>query len=89
MLGGGKKGEINERAEEVFGVAFTLEEQKEEADLRDRIEQFVVEYSRYGYRRVTWQPKREGWKVNHKRVHKIMREESFAVSGQAALGKGH
>ena len=51
--------------------------QKEEADLRDRIEQIVVEHARYGYRRVTWQLKREGWEVNHKRVARIMREESL------------
>jgi putative transposase len=51
--------------------------QKAEADLRDRIEQIVVERARYGYRRVTWQLKREGWEVNHKRVARIMREESL------------
>jgi putative transposase len=55
----------------------SLKAQKEEADLRDRIEGIVVEYSRYGYRRVTWQLKREGWKVNHKRVHRILQEESL------------
>lgn len=57
--------------------ALSLKAQKEEADLRDRIEEIVVEYSRYGYRRVTWQLRREGWKVNHKRVQRIMREESL------------
>ena len=40
----------------------------EEADLRDRIEQVVEEYPRYGYRRVTHHLRREGFKVNHKRV---------------------
>lgn len=49
----------------------------EEADLRDRIEQVVVEYPRYGYRRVTHHLRREGFKVNHKRVSRIMREESL------------
>lgn len=51
--------------------------QKEAADLRDRIEQIVVGYPRYGYRRVTWQLRREGRKVNHKRVARIMREQSL------------
>jgi putative transposase len=55
----------------------SVQTQKEEADLRDRIEQIVVEHARYGYRRVTWQLKREGWEVNHKRVARIMREESL------------
>lgn len=50
---------------------------KEQADLRDRIEQVVVEHARYGYRRVTYQLRREGYKVNHKRVARIMREQSL------------
>ena len=50
---------------------------KETADLRDRIERIVVEFTRYGYRRVTHQLRREGWKVNHKRVARLMREQSL------------
>ena len=52
----------------------SLAAKKEEADLRDRIERIVVECARYGYRRVTHQLRREGWKVNHKRVARVMRE---------------
>ena len=55
----------------------SMEAEKKEADLRDRIEQIVVEFTRYGYRRVTYQLRREGWKVNHKRVARIMREQSL------------
>jgi transposase InsO family protein len=55
----------------------SLEAKKEEADLRDRIEQIVVKFARYGYRRVTYQLRREGWQVNHKRVARIMREQSL------------
>ena len=51
-----------------------MEAKKEEVDLRDRIEQIVVEFARYGYRRVTYQLRREGWEVNHKRVARMMRE---------------
>ena len=51
--------------------------QLQEADLRDRVEEIVVEYPRYGYRRVTAQLKRERWAVNHKRVARIMKEESL------------
>ena len=50
---------------------------KEEADLRGRIDQIVVEAARYGYRRVTYQLRREGYKVNHKRVARRMREQSL------------
>jgi putative transposase len=55
----------------------SLAAKKEQADLRDRIEQIVVQCARYGYRRVTYQLRREGYKVNHKRVARIMREESL------------
>jgi transposase InsO family protein len=55
----------------------SMEAKKEEADLRDRIEQIVVEFARYGYRRVTYQLRREGWEVNPKRVARIMREQSL------------
>jgi putative transposase len=55
----------------------SLMAKKEEADLRDRIEQIVVERARYGYRRVTYQLRREGYKVNHKRVSRMMREQSL------------
>jgi putative transposase len=55
----------------------SLQAKKEEADLRDRIEQIVVEFTRYGYRRVTYQLRREGYKVNHKRVARLMREQSL------------
>ena len=55
----------------------SLMAKKEEADPRDRIEQIVVERARYGYRRVTYQLRREGYKVNHKRVSRMMREQSL------------
>ena len=36
-------------------------------------------YGRYGYRRITALLKREGFRVNHKRVERIWREESLKV----------
>ena len=50
---------------------------KTEADLRDRIEAICLEFPRYGYRRVTYQLKHEGWQVNHKRVLRLMRESDL------------
>ena len=50
---------------------------KEEADLRDRIEALCLEFPRYGYRRVTKQLQHEGWRVNHKRVLRVMRESDL------------
>jgi putative transposase len=37
----------------------------------------VLEFPGYGYRRVTQALRREGWPINHKRVLRIMREESL------------
>ncbi len=45
--------------------------------LRDAIERIVLEFSGYGYRRVTKALQREGWDVNHKRVLRVMREEAL------------
>ncbi len=49
----------------------------EEVALRDAIEKVILDFAGYGYRRVTHALQREGWKVNHKRVLRIMREESL------------
>jgi putative transposase len=50
---------------------------KWEADLQDRIENLCLEFPRYGYRRVTHQLQREGWRVNHKKVLRLMRENDL------------
>ncbi len=55
----------------------TPESDAEETALRDQIEQIILEFSGYGYRRVTHALQRQGWRVNHKRVLRIMREESL------------
>ena len=50
---------------------------REDADLRDRMEQLALRFPRYGYRRMTAQLRRDGLKVNHKRVLRIMRESDL------------
>jgi len=45
--------------------------------LRDAIERLILDFPGYGYRRVTHALHRDGWRVNHKRVLRIMREESL------------
>ncbi len=47
------------------------------ASLRDAIERLVLEFPGYGYRRVTKALQRDGWAINHKRVLRVMREESL------------
>lgn len=54
------------------------EPDEEVVALRGRIEEIVLEWPRYGYRRVTEQLHREGWPpVNNKRVLRILRQESL------------
>ena len=48
-----------------------------DVDLRDAIEQIILEFAGYGYRRVTHALVRVGWSANHKRVLRIIREESL------------
>ena len=48
-----------------------------DVELRDAIERIVLEFPGYGYRRVAAALRRAGWSVNHKRVLRIMRQESL------------
>jgi putative transposase len=48
-----------------------------EADLRDKIEAICLEYTRYGYRRVTHELRYRGCHVNHKKVLRVMRESDL------------
>lgn len=50
---------------------------KMEADLLDRMEAICMKFPRYGYRRVTKQLQREGWRINHKRVLRLMKESDL------------
>lgn len=45
--------------------------------LRAATEAIVLAFPGYGYRRVTKQLQRDGWTINHKRVLRVMREESL------------
>jgi hypothetical protein len=49
----------------------------QDSALRDEMEWMILECSGYGYRRVTQELSRRGWQVNHKRVLRILREESL------------
>jgi putative transposase len=51
---------------------------KEEMEVRSRIQEIADEHRRrYGYRRITAELRRRGMLVNHKRVLRIMREDSL------------
>ncbi len=46
-------------------------------DLRDEIQRIALEFPCYGRPRITAELQRRGWKVNHKRVRRIMREDNL------------
>lgn len=52
---------------------------RDDTALRDLIEQIALEFPRYGYRRMTAELRRRGHIANHKRVLRIMREETLLV----------
>ena len=51
----------------------------EEERLTASIISLASKYGRYGYRRITAMLKAEGWRVNHKRVERIWRQEGLKV----------
>jgi putative transposase len=51
--------------------------QTDDQDLINGIETIIEEFSGYGYRRVTRELHRRGNPVNHKKVHRIMRERGL------------
>jgi putative transposase len=51
----------------------------DEAGLTQRITALATAYGRYGYRRITALLQAAGWRVNHKRVERIWRQEGLKV----------
>jgi len=52
----------------------SAEQNAAESKLKERIEKIVEEFPGYGERRVTKQLHREGYRVNHKRIGRLMHE---------------
>src|SRR5688572_24434398 len=46
-------------------------------ELRDEMQRIALEFPSYGYRRITAELQRRNWKVNHKRVLRMMREDNL------------
>jgi transposase InsO family protein len=51
----------------------------DEEALRSKIVELATQYGRYGYRKITALLKAGGWRVNHKRVERIWRQEGLKV----------
>ena len=56
---------------------YTPVEANTDPSLIHRIEALVEEFSGYGYRRITAQLHREGMRINHKKVLRLMRERDL------------
>jgi putative transposase len=48
-----------------------------EVRLRDHLQRVALEWPTYGSRRITAQLRRSGWRVNRKRVQRVMREDNL------------
>ncbi len=57
----------------------------DEAELETHVEAICERGPAYGYRRVTRQLEREGRKVDHKRVARIMREKDLQATAQRRI----
>ncbi len=54
-------------------------EPAEESALVQRMVTLATRFGRYGYRRITALLRREGWRVNHKRIERLWRQEALKV----------
>ena len=50
---------------------------EDDMDLRDAIQRIALEWPSYGRPRITAELRRRGWKVNPKRVYRILREDNL------------
>jgi putative transposase len=72
------------RACRVLGQARSTQRQvpktkEEEGRLVSRMLELVRQHPRYGYRRIWALLRREGWRVNRKRVHRLWRQQGLKV----------
>src|ERR1700683_5869551 len=61
----------------LYRWASEAEHEDPDLDLRDQIQRIALEFPCYGRPRITAELKRRGWKVNHKRVGRILREDNL------------
>ena len=59
-----------------------------QTELRIRLRDLAATRIRYGYRRLTVMLRREGWRVNTKRVYRLYREEALQVRTKKRVKSG-
>ncbi|MBI1390502.1 MAG: IS3 family transposase [bacterium] len=62
---------------------------RDDRALRLRIKELSETYVRYGYRRLHILLLREGWRINHKVVHRIYREEGLSLRLKTRKKRGN
>jgi len=60
-------------------VGYVARRQEDEVELMKSIHELAIRHPRYGYRRIAVILRREGWKVNRKRVHRIWKAEGLSL----------
>jgi len=60
-------------------VSYIARWRRDEAELIKKIHKLAIRHSRYGYRRITVLLRREGFRVNKKRVHRIWKSEGLGL----------
>jgi len=60
-------------------VGYAARKRRDEAELIRKIHELAIRHGRYGYRRITALLRREGWRVNKKRVHRIWKAEGLSL----------
>jgi putative transposase len=58
---------------------------QEEMGLRDAIQRLALDNRHYGYRRITAELGRQGWRVNHKRVLRLTHEDNLLCLRRASF----
>lgn len=58
---------------------YSPRQEEDEERLRNDVIRLSSKYGRYGYKRITALLNQDGWRVNHKRVARIWREEGLKV----------
>jgi len=58
---------------------YSTAEPKDDGSLRLALIRLVKQYGRYGYRKIAELLRVEGWKINHKKVERLWREEGLQL----------
>jgi transposase InsO family protein len=77
VLGLGRGSYYRRRGDQASGDTPAPRPREDEERLLEALERVVLEFPGYGYLRVTHQLRREGFRVNPKRVYRLMREAGW------------